>query len=231
MPAWPSRIPIPPRRKGNAQVRNFSVSRDKALAYNLSHLGNPVCPGDYQKLIVGDKLMMSSTDWEWETCRDVLCSAKGDVLIFGLGLGLVPAELLDENRKIQGGPVNSVTIVELSQDVIDLVGPTLLKKLKKLKIIKGDAFTWSPPPGQKFDTIYFDIWSFSSTDLLPVMGKLMRRASFWKRSKGKLGSWASCWRRHVLINELRSEKRHAAWLASLYKWSPDLAGDLSSWSV
>lgn len=110
---------------------------------------------DYINLIKkGEGVMMSDTPMERNSNRYFLQKANGDVLIFGLGLGLIVFPLINDEL------VKSITVVELYQDLIDLVEPKIkdMDTDGKVKIIKGDAFTHELPKGQLFDTIYFDIW-------------------------------------------------------------------------
>ena len=83
-----------------------------------------------------------------------LCAdASGNVLLAGLGTGVFP-ELSLNNQNI-----TSVTVVEISQEVIDLV---LQKKPHlnnpKIKIINADFFEYAKQTTDKFDWILGDIW-------------------------------------------------------------------------
>lgn len=108
----------------------------------------------YIRLIHEDGIMMSDTPMERNTNEKFLRNANGDVLIFGLGLGLIVFPLLKDDT------IKSITIVELYQDLIDLINPIIKEhdKNEKVKIIQGDCFNFSFPKDKKFDTIYFDIW-------------------------------------------------------------------------
>ncbi len=82
--------------------------------------------------------------WLWE-------NAKGDVLIGGLGLGMVHQPLIDNPE------VTSVTVVEISQDVIDLVWPHCAKD-DSFTLVKADMESWEVPEGQTWDIAWFDTW-------------------------------------------------------------------------
>lgn len=110
---------------------------------------------NYIRLIKkGDGIMMSDTPMERNTNQKFIQKANGDVLIFGLGLGLIVFPLLNDES------VKSITIVELYQDLIDIVKPKIQEKdiHNKVNIIQGDCFINKFPKEKKFDTIYFDIW-------------------------------------------------------------------------
>jgi spermidine synthase len=118
-------------------------------------------PGKYAFLYVEDKIasrvcMMSDLSYERDTCLDVVRHAHGNVLIAGLGLGMILHPILKNPE------VTSVTVIEKYQDVIDLILPALLPN-EKLSVIQADIFCWVPPQGVSYDVIWFDIWP----DILP----------------------------------------------------------------
>ena len=129
---------------------------------------------DYIRLVKkkdGSGIMMSDTPMERNTNRNFLQKANGDVVIFGLGLGLIVFPLLDDEN------VKSITIVELYQDLIDIVQPKIEAKDKqnKVRIVQGDCFTYEFPKETKFDTIYFDIWINICGDNYDEQKKLERK--------------------------------------------------------
>lgn len=58
--------------------------------------------------------------------------------------------------------VNSITVVEFRQEVIDLVAHQLPLN-EKVRIIRGGVFEYVPE--QKYHTIYLDIWNEMSKDI------------------------------------------------------------------
>jgi len=114
--------------------------------------------------------VMSDTYRERVTQAHIIDKAHGNVLIAGLGIGLVLPPLCANPR------VTSVTVLELEQDVINLVAP--YHKHPKLKILHADVFEWRPSYSQvdnaKYDVIYFDIWPDISGDNWPDMCRLHR---------------------------------------------------------
>jgi len=170
---------IPEGEKGEAKVNHFKIT-DAINLENFRLIRNGqrgVRPGTYARLIVDGKLMMTDTTQEFVTNSGVILHSQGDVLIAGLGLGMVLMVLA--KRKA----VTSITVVEKSQDVIDLVEPHLREEMTKresarLTILQGDIFEWRPPKDARYDYIYFDIWPDINPDNLPAMTKLHR--SFWR---------------------------------------------------
>lgn len=144
-------------------------------------------------------VMMSDTEMERRTNSYFLYQANGDVLIAGLGLGMV---LLAIQAKAE---VNSVTVVEIHQEIIDLVVPQLPLD-GKVNVICGDIFEWYPPTGVKYDTIWFDIWDAITEDNYEEMKKLHRR--FARRlNRVNPNCWMSCWRHWEVKDKVYRRRR------------------------
>ena len=113
--------------------------------------------------------------WLWD-------NAAGDVLIGGLGLGMVH-EVLKNNSN-----VTSVTVIENSQDVIDLVWPHCVKD-ETFTLIKADIETWTPPQGSSWDVAWFDTWDVKNSLGWDAYKNLMqtRYSSYCT----KIGFWGS----------------------------------------
>ena len=185
---------LPEGTKGIASLEHFEVSEDaanwSALRSAIIHgREDPVEAGKYVQLRVNGDLMMSDTQMEQNSNRKVLYRATGNVLIAGLGIGLILLPILSKPE------VRSVTVIEKYQDVIDLTEEYLRMAAKtdhnKLRIVQADIFEWKPEKGTKFDTIYFDIWPNISGDNLKEMTQLHRRFSHYKA----LGCWMDSWMR------------------------------------
>ena len=113
--------------------------------------------------------------WLWD-------NATGDVLIGGLGLGMVH-EVLKNNSN-----VTSVTVIENSQDVIDLVWPYCVKD-ETFTLIKADIETWTPPQGSSWDVAWFDTWDVKNSLTWDAYKNLMqtRYSSYCT----EIGFWGS----------------------------------------
>jgi hypothetical protein len=161
----------------------------------------------YVKLVKkGEGVMMSDTPMERNTNRHFIKNANGDVLIFGLGLGLVILPLLKKEV------VKSILVVELYQDLIDVVQPILKNHdtENKLSIIQGDCFEIhkSFPKEQKFDSIYGDIWIEICTDNYEEMKTLTKN---WKNRVNRNNplSFIDHWMKDYLKGEIAKEKRQS----------------------
>lgn len=72
-----------------------------------------------------------------ELYAPVVEAARGDVLLFGFGLGFMLLPIMNKPE------VTSVTVVEREQEVLDLCA-SQLKLNDKVRIILADAITWEP---------------------------------------------------------------------------------------
>jgi len=154
----------------------------------------------------GKGIMMSDTPMERNTNHDFIRKANGDVIIFGLGLGLVILPLLKKKN------VKSVLVVELYQDLIDLVYPILKSHdaENKLSVIQGDCFEIhkSIPKEQKFDSVYGDIWIEICTDNYEEMKVLTKN---WKNriNRENSNAFIDHWMKGYLKKQIAEEKRES----------------------
>jgi hypothetical protein len=86
-------VTVPDGICGDWRVESFTVSEEDAqrTAFRAAHKGSDeyVPPGTYKRLMRGDTVVMSNTPMEVRTNREFIRRAKGNVLINGLGLGMV----------------------------------------------------------------------------------------------------------------------------------------------
>jgi hypothetical protein len=133
------------------------------------------------------EVVMSDSWMERDTNKDFAVNATGDVLIAGLGLGLIILA-------IQGKPeVRSITIIEKDKELGEFVLKQLSQRLlSKVKIVYADIFKYKTD--RKFNTIYFDIWNkLGNPKDYAQMTTLKKR---FKRNRVKpiKQSPISCWR-------------------------------------
>jgi len=99
-----------------------------------------------------NEIVMSDSVMEKRTNRDFVSEANGDVLVGGLGLGMIILAIQDK------ADVKSITIVEIDSVLRDLVMTGLKDKFNdKVEIIINDINHFIPT--KKYDTIYCDIWN------------------------------------------------------------------------
>ena len=111
--------------------------------------------------------------WLWD-------NATGDVLIGGLGIGLVHQKLIDNPD------VTSVTIIENSQDVIDLVWEHCAKD-DTFSLIKADIETWNPPADSYWNVAWFDTWIYDNPLTMKAYKELMHEK--YGDYVDSIGSW------------------------------------------
>lgn len=161
----------------------------------------------YTKLVLNGNLWMSDTPMERNTNLDFLMYANGDVLIFGLGIGLIVYPLLNDES------IKSITVIENDKAVIDLIYPFLKKHdaLNKLIVLEGDAFTYNKhlPLVRKFDTIYFDIWVDICLDNYDSQ-KLLERTYRRFLNKSNPNKWMNSWMNPYYKKEKAKERREQA---------------------
>lgn len=186
---------LKPKKKGIAELDYVEVSDREAQFSQLREAitggrEQSVESGTYVRLYVHGELMMSDTQMEWDTAREFFRHASGDILIAGLGLGMVTLPLLQASKS----DVRAVTVIELEKDVIDLVAPALRPIADagpaiSFDIVRADIFEWKPEEGASYDTIWFDIWPTFNHDNRKQFTKLKRRFKKFL----KPGGWMGCW--------------------------------------
>lgn len=143
--------------------------------------GMPLYAQKYTRLFIDGELWMTDAEFECSTNRDFVHRASGDVLIAGLGIGLIVQPLLEKQQ------VRSITVLERSADVIALIGP--LYQNPKLTIVHADVKEWQPPK-KAYDFIYFDIWSnVPNEDNKPEIRALRKRYRSSLKKGGRSFAW------------------------------------------
>lgn len=92
-------------------------------------------------------VVMSDSQHEQRLNSRIVTEARGDVLLLGHGLGFI-VQLLMINPA-----VTSITIIEISSEIIELVKSQLTYN-EKVRVILADALDWAPD--MQFDVIYDD---------------------------------------------------------------------------
>jgi hypothetical protein len=118
----------------------------------------------FPAILENDRIWMTITPNEIETMKEAVDQAFGQVLAYGLGLGYY-AYMISEKDDVE-----SVTVVEMNDDVIELFTKYVLPQFKnahKIKIIKADAFKYAENHMSKgnYDFVFTDL-SFPDRRLL-----------------------------------------------------------------
>ena len=127
---------------------------------------------DLPVLREGNKVWMSPAISEIESMADGIEKGHGKCLTIGLGIGVLPYLWLLKDE------VDSVTVVEINHDVIDLFDKFIRPQFgtdKKLEIIHGDAFDYYNEGFlNQFDYVYVDFWE-SNGDGFGLYTRLMKK--------------------------------------------------------
>ena len=103
-----------------------------------------------------ESVWMSDTPMEFYKAWELIARAKGPkILVGGLGLGLVTHLLALRND------ISEITVVELQEEVIQMVSPSLNGKVK---IIHGDFLVEVRRQEELFDTVIADLWKTGYSD-------------------------------------------------------------------
>lgn len=173
------KVTVPEGARGRWKVERFDVEDSVVMRFRERHFE----PGRYTQLSRGGCLIMSDTPAERHDHLPFVRAATGDVLISGLGLGMCLGAALRKSD------VRSITVLEIDQDVIDLVGPHY--RDDRLTIINTDARQWQPPKKLRFGAVWHDIWDNICGDNLPEMHALNRRY-------GRRADWKGCWSQDLI---------------------------------
>lgn len=189
-------INVPDGISGEWKVESFTVSKDDSDFMSIRSIfqnGRGSLPlGTYKKLTRNGQLIMSNTPDEIRDFSYFAYCANGDILINGLGIGVLVKALIEKED------VKSITIIEKSKDVIKLSGPTYSED-KRVTIINADAFEYNPPLGIRFNYVWHDIWDNIESDNLPEMHKLHRKY-------GRKADYQESWCRYQCEQQKRQNR-------------------------
>ena len=183
------KVDVPEGTSGVWKVERYTLTADDLMIPNMRLMLEPgmsrrvMDPGNYTRLTRRNHIVMTDTPAEFYENYEPVLRAKGDVLLNGLGLGVVLAALLNKLD------VNDITVIEKSKDVLDLVSPHY--QCSRVQFIHADARKWRPVKGKRFSVVWHDIWNDICGDNLEEMKAL-------HRSYGRRCDWQGSWSREYL---------------------------------
>lgn len=127
----------------------------------------------------GGEVVMEDSQRELRKHLPIWMSARGRVLVTGLGLGCVVRGLLASRQ------VEHIDVVEIDPGIVAVVGPELAAD-PRVHIHLADALEF---PISKYDFAWHDLWTDRSADephLQCVHAKLIKR--YWGAAK-RQGAW------------------------------------------
>jgi hypothetical protein len=197
-------VNVPEGTSGEWRVTHTVISAEQAaldalrFSINPGRYVIPVEAGTITRLICNGRTVMSDTPSEKRDHAQFVARAQGRVLIAGLGLGMVACAVAAKKE------VSTVTVLEISEDVIKLVGRSLPAKVG---VVLADIRIWKPDPGEIWDCMWIDIWNDICGDNLPEMTRLKRR--FCKRVRTKIECWSES---RLRIIRRRDRRDKALWI-------------------
>lgn len=187
------KVNIPTGKRGFWEVQRYKVeSLENCWSVTYSSEIPAGGQGVFTRLCFKDTVIMTDTPSEMEDHKRVVEIARGNVLICGLGLGMVLQAILEKPE------VDSIIVIEKSSEVIELVGPYYTDP--RVTIIQADAFTYQPTI--KFDVIWFDIWPDIYVENLVEMAILFKKYH-------PFGNWMDAWSREESGNYLNEHFRES----------------------
>lgn len=154
---------LEPSENGTFKIEHFEIKDGDFMA-----MREGILPGRYVRLTHNGTVVMSDTSMEQRTNSDFCGRAHGDVLVGGLGIGMILLAVQDKEN------VKSITVLEKYQEVIDMVA-SQLDLNDKVKIVQADVYEWKPINSQRFDCIYMDIWDYINEDVYQKEMKPLKR--------------------------------------------------------
>ena len=153
-------VSIPEGTQGDYTIAHYDAQTQERMWQQYREIKSE--PYDNHTVLIKDACpmpIMQDSQAEYMEHQWLWDNATGDVLIGGLGIGMVHQALIDNPN------VTSVTVVELEQDVVDLVWNHCAKD-DTFTLVVADFETWTPPAGSSFDTVWGDtkLWDNPLTD-------------------------------------------------------------------
>ena len=142
-------------KAGEAFVcRDFLVTDDGRMIPQLGFFDREF---DYPAVLERGREWMTLMPNETVTTEPAADRAHGKVLTYGLGLGYFAYRASEKEN------VDSVTVVELSPDVISLFKEHILHQFPhrdKIRLVCSDAFEYAEKaaPAEKYDFVFADFW-------------------------------------------------------------------------
>lgn len=174
------KVDLPEMENGIWKITKFTVN---SMDWHSALCGRSVPIGEtFTKLTRNGTLVMSDTPAEMNDHCYAVIHATGSCLINGLGIGMVLKNILLKDD------VTDVTVVEISQDLIDMVSPYYTDP--RITFVCCDAHDYKPPKGKRYQMVWHDIWDNICADNLPSMHRLHRKY-------GRRSDWQGSWARYL----------------------------------
>lgn len=186
-------LDIPDKKIGKFYLTHSTYDRGEFLQYEIPDvLSELVVPkvGFFSGKVSFPTIYEGSMPWvsvcpsETSSMQDGIDKAHDRCLVLGLGLGYFPFMISQKDN------VKSITIVELSSEIIQIFNECILPQIpnkSKIKVVQADALEYmNNVQDGEFDYCYADIWEnqFDGADcyekILPHENRLpMMQFEYW----------------------------------------------------
>lgn len=133
--------------------RDFLVTKDRRMIPQIGFFNEAY---SFPAVLEDGREWMTLQPNEMTTTAPAVRAAHGRVLTYGLGLGYFAYHASEKEN------VTSVTVVDISADVIDLFRTQILPQFphkQKIKLVCADAFSFADTEmAGNFDFVFADIW-------------------------------------------------------------------------
>ena len=180
----------------DGKVGDFELAHFEIGENDLYAMFHGIPSGKFTRLTQRGEVVMSDTPMEKRTNCEFVANAHGNVLIGGLGIGLILLAIQDKED------VERITVVEKNKEVIELVGNQLPLN-SKVHIVNDDVFEYKPL--FKYNTIYMDIWNYINKDVYneqmkPLISRYRRYLVPKSEDENK---YIDCWCKRQAKNGVR----------------------------
>lgn len=180
----------------DGKVGNFELTQFEIGVNDMYAILHCIPSGKFVRLTHKGSVVMSNTDMEKRTNSSFVIKAHGNVLIGGLGIGLILLAIQDKEE------VKQITVVEKNMEVIELVGNQLPLN-SKVHIVHDDVFEYKPL--FKYNTIYMDIWNYINSNIYqkemkPLISRYMRYLVPKSEDENR---YIDCWCKYQAKNNKR----------------------------
>lgn len=169
-------------------VNNWKLQKFEIKPGDIGAMFDGIAPGKYIRLLHDDECVMSDTNMEKRTNSEFCINAHGDIIIGGLGIGMIVMAVQDKPE------VHSITVIEKNEEVIEMIA-SQLNFNDKVNIICDDVFSWKPDRGVKYDMVYMDIWNYINSEIYNAEMQPLKRkyAKYLRSKKENPNRFNKCW--------------------------------------
>lgn len=169
-------------------VNNWKLQKFEIKPGDIRAMFDGIAPGKYIRLLHDDECVMSDTNMEKRTNSEFCINAHGDIIIGGLGIGMIVMAVQDKPE------VHSITVIEKNEEVIEMIA-SQLNFNDKVNIICDDVFSWKPDRGVKYDMVYMDIWNYINPEIYKEEMQPLKRkyAKYLRSKKENPNRFNKCW--------------------------------------